>query len=137
MALEAPPPLVVTAQPAQFPVWAFLDAVHAVENPNDVRTPGAHGELGPYQFKRETWRSLTPLPFDADHACDPEIAQSVAVKELGHIMSRLAVKRIPLTPENVALCWRRGIAGALSGAPDPAAAEYAKRVARLTQEGVK
>ncbi len=40
-----------------------LRAIHELENPRDLKRPGSRGELGAYQFRKETWRMHTSKDF--------------------------------------------------------------------------
>src|SRR5581483_3534765 len=58
--------------------WETLEAIHWVENPHDSTRIGAHGELGPYQFRQSTWRMHSHRPFY--QAVNRQYSDEVAVK---------------------------------------------------------
>src|SRR5690348_1662054 len=57
---------------------ALLLAIHHLENPRNLTRPGAHGELGAYQFRPTTWQMHTAIPFR--QALNRETSDTVAEK---------------------------------------------------------
>ena len=90
-------------------VFAVLKAIHEVENPRNVETPGTHGELGPYQMTLDTWRSYTLLPFTPQYVCNPMLAQSIALKHIRNIEKHLMEHGRPLSTFEIAVAWNGGI----------------------------
>jgi len=122
-------------QPAYAPLPAFdiLMAIHEVENPRDLQTPGAHGELGPHQLTCDTWRRYTLLPFTPQYVCDPKIEEVVALKHLRWIESELKKAGVVPTVFRVAVAWNGGIEPAVTLWMEPSTADYAKRVVNLVK----
>lgn len=109
--------------------WATLEAIHRLENPRDLPTPGPCGELGAYQFREQTWRMHTSLPFA--RALDRRTSDVVAVKHYDWIKSRLEGAGIPATPYAIALAWNGGLDRAVRGRSCAATRDYAERVANI------
>jgi hypothetical protein len=118
---------VATAQAASR--WATLEAIHHLENPNNLTRPGPHGELGAYQIRLTTWRMHTTMPFS--RALDRRFSDLIAVEHYEYLKRELEAARIPATPYNIALAWNGGLNGALSGKAPRAAHDYAQRAANL------
>jgi hypothetical protein len=113
-------------------VFRLLEAIHQKENPENVRTPGAHGELGPFQITLDVWRQHTLLPFTAQYACDDDVAQSVALKHIRWIENLLVKHGVAPSVFNIALAWNGGINDAYAPAHVSAAVfEYAQAVENL------
>lgn len=112
--------------------WATLEAIHQLENPNNTDTPGALGELGPYQFRESTWRHYTTAPFS--QALDRRVSDAVAVKHYNWLKDELQKRGVAPTPYAIALAWNGGMRAALSDNPPAAAADYAERAANLAAE---
>ena len=110
--------------------WATIEAIHQLENPTDSEVPGSLGELGPYQFREETWKMHTQVPFR--RALDRRASDVVAVKHYEWIRSELASHGVVATPYNVALAWNGGIGAVLDTHPPAGAVDYANRAANLT-----
>jgi hypothetical protein len=111
-----------------------LEAIRAVENPRDTKRPGKHGELGAYQFRRDTWRMHTDLPFEK--AMDREIAEQIAVKHYEWVRRGLLRNGLPATPYNIALAWNGGLSATVRGRASAAAHNYAERVDNLVAERI-
>jgi len=109
-----------------------LEAIHRVENPNDSLRPGRHGELGAYQFRAETWRMHTTVPFGK--AIDRGASEAVAIRHYEWLERGLARNGLPATTYNIALAWNGGLAAAVRGRAPAAARDYAERVSNLVQE---
>lgn len=109
-----------------------LQAIHLVENPQDVRRPGRHGELGAYQFRPETWRMHSAEPFV--QALDRSASDAVAVEHFEWICRGLARAHVPVTAYNIALAWNGGLYAAVKGRVPAAARDYAERVNNLVEE---
>lgn len=106
-----------------------LDAIHSLENPRNLTRPGPRGELGAYQFRAETWRMHTTLPFA--HAHDRTTSDYVAEKHYEWIKRGLESARLAPSPYNIALAWNGGLAAVVAGKSPPAAHRYAERAANL------
>ena len=111
-----------------------LEAIRAVENPRNTRKPGKFGELGAYQFRRDTWRMHTNLPFE--RAVDREAAEQVAVKHYEWVRQGLLRNGLPATPYNIALAWNSGLSAVVRGRASASAHNYAERVNNLVFDQV-
>lgn len=109
--------------------WATLEAIHHLENPNNLTRPGTFGELGAYQFRQITWTMHTTLPFN--RALDRTASDMVAVKHYDWLKRGLEKAGVPATTYNIALAWNAGLTAAISGKAPRAAREYASRAANL------
>jgi hypothetical protein len=109
-----------------------LEAIHAVENPHDSLVPGRYGELGPYQFRRSTWRMHTGVPFE--RAIDRSVADEVAVRHYEWIKRGLARAGLTPSPYNIALAWNSGLSATLRGRTSASSHNYAERVSNLVRE---
>lgn len=109
--------------------WATLEAIHQLENPGNSDEPGALGELGPYQFREDTWKMHTTAPFS--RALDRRSADAVAVKHYEWIKAELERRGIAATPYRVALAWNGGIRAVFVEHPSAVAVDYASRAANL------
>ena len=106
-----------------------LEAIRHLENPRNLTRPGPCGELGAYQFRPETWRMHTTIPFA--EAIDREKSDRLAVTHYEWIKRGLEQARVPATPYNIALAWNGGLAAAVKGRAPRAAHRYAERAANL------
>src|SRR5437763_14849952 len=79
--------------------WATLEAIHYVENPHNVTTPGRFGELGAYQFREATWRMHTGEPFS--RALNRKASDTVAVKHYEWLKRKLEQAGVSPTPYNI------------------------------------
>ena len=120
----------VRAEPASADRAAILEAIHSLENPRNIRRPGARGELGAYQFREATWRAYTREPFAK--ALDRSTSDAIAIRHYEWITRQLQAARMPATPYNIALAWNGGVSAAISGRAPKAAHGYAQRAANLT-----
>ena len=109
--------------------WATLEAIHQLENPRNLDQPGSLGELGPYQFREQTWKMYTAAPFS--RALDRRSADAVAVKHYDWIKSELEHRGIVATPYRIALAWNGGIRSVFIEHPSAVAVDYASRAANL------
>ncbi|MBI3886768.1 MAG: hypothetical protein HY302_13710 [Opitutae bacterium] len=109
--------------------WETLQAIHWVENPTNQTRAGSFGELGPYQFRRDTWRMHTRLPFS--RAIDHAQADVVAVKHYEWIKRGLAEAGIDPSPFNIALAWNCGLGAVVAGRVPGATYRYAEQVTNL------
>ena len=109
--------------------WATLEAIHGLENPRDLTRPGPCGELGAYQFREQTWRMYTHVPFA--HALDRRASDAVAVKHYDWIKRSLESAGVPATTYAIALAWNGGLDRAVRGTSSAATRDYAERVANL------
>jgi hypothetical protein len=112
--------------------WATLEAIHQLENPRDSSAPGQYGELGPYQFKEQTWRRYTRAPFT--QALDRRASDAVAVKHYNWIKGQLERLGQPASPYMIALVWNGGMGAVLGDNPPAAALDYADRAANIAGE---
>jgi hypothetical protein len=112
--------------------WATLQAIHMLENPRDLATPGSFGELGAYQFRPETWRMHTLAPFES--ALDRRVSDAVAVKHYDYLRGQIQRRGLEPTPFRIALAWNAGLAAASSMRPPRAAVDYATRASNLAGE---
>jgi hypothetical protein len=112
--------------------WETLQAIHMLENPSDSHSPGSLGELGPYQFREQTWKMHTQAPFS--RALDRRSSDAVAVKHYDWIKSELEKRGVAVTPYTVALAWNGGIKAVVGDHPPAAAIDYASRAANLAAE---
>jgi hypothetical protein len=108
---------------------ATLEAIRNLENPRNLTRPGPRGELGAYQFRSDTWRMHTTLPFA--QATDRATSDRLAVAHYEWIRRGLEKARLPVTPYNVALAWNGGLAAVVRGTSPRAAHRYAERAANL------
>jgi hypothetical protein len=121
------PPLAAAAERT-----TILAAINQVENPANLTRPGAKGELGPYQFRRGTWKMHTTEPFSrANHRA---IADEVAEKHFEWIKRGLAKAGMAASPYNIALAWNGGLHAATTRRAPSASHRYATRVANLVAE---
>lgn len=109
--------------------WETLRAINWVENPTNHTRPGAFGELGPYQFRPQTWRMHTRKPFS--WAVERAHADEIAVKHYEWLRRELREAGIDPSPYNIALAWNSGIGAVTSGRVPRISYDYANRVANL------
>jgi hypothetical protein len=109
--------------------WATLEAIHQLENPHDLPTPGPCGELGAYQFRAATWRMHTTLPFA--RAIERQASDDVAVKHYEWLKRGLENAGLRATPYNIALAWNGGLDAVVLGRAPTVAHHYAERAANL------
>ncbi len=109
--------------------WATLEAIHKLENPNNLSRPGAHGELGAYQFRLTTWQMHTSTPFR--EALDRATSDTIAVQHYEWLTRSLEKAGWPATPYNIALAWNGGLRAVTSGRAVRASHDYAQRAANL------
>ncbi len=109
--------------------WATLEAIHQLENPRNSENPGSYGELGPYQFREETWKMHTAAPFC--RALDRRSSDAVAVKHYDWIKAELERRGIEPTPYRIALAWNGGMRAVVGEHPPATAVDYASRAANL------
>jgi hypothetical protein len=107
----------------------LLVAIHNLENPRNLTRPGAHGELGAYQFRLMTWRMHTTAPFA--QALDREMSDYIAVKHYEWIKRGLLAARMPATDYNIALAWNGGLQAVIKRRSPSAAHQYAQRAVNL------
>jgi len=111
--------------------WETLQAIHWVENPNNSPAPGAHGELGAYQFRRSTWFSHTRKPFE--YARERAHADEVAVMHYEWLKRGFEKSGVKVTPYRIALAWNAGLNAALGGRAPRASHNYATRVTNIVE----
>jgi hypothetical protein len=85
----------------------FLKVINMVENPGNKRTPGRHGELGPYQFRQTTWKQHTSIPFS--QACEPAVSRLVAGFHYDWLVGQLRNLGLAVTDYNLAKAWNMGV----------------------------
>jgi len=112
--------------------WETLQAIHMVENPTNSQRFGPHGELGPYQFRRSTWRMYTKKSFYA--ALDRQESDRVAVKHYEWIREGLVRNGIEPSPYHIAEAWNAGLQAAINRHIGAASRSYAERVNSLAQD---
>ncbi len=108
-----------------------LQAINWVENPTNHHRRGSKGELGPYQFRSQTWRMHTRRSFD--QAVVRAHADEVAVRHYEWIRRGLREAGIDPSPFNVALAWNSGLGAVLRGEVPTVSYRYAERVANLVE----
>jgi hypothetical protein len=112
--------------------WATLEAIHQLENPNNTPEPGACGELGPYQFREQTWKMHTAAPFS--RALDRNSSDAVAVKHYEWLKAELVRRGIAVKPYTIALAWNGGLGAVVEPDPPASVVDYATRVANLAAD---
>lgn len=112
--------------------WETLQAIHLIENPHNSARPGAHGELGAYQFRPTTWRMHSRQPFR--QALVRDHADRVAVAHYEWIVQQLRRNGLKPTTYNIALVWNAGIGAVTSGRAPRASHHYAQRVVNIADE---
>jgi hypothetical protein len=112
--------------------WATLEAIHQIENPHDSTAPGPCGELGPYQFREETWKMHTMAPFS--DALDRHSSDTVAVKHYNWLKAELIRHGVEASPYMIALAWNGGIRAVIDPNPPASALDYAMRAANLAAD---
>ena len=110
---------------------ATLEAIRLIENPRNVSRPGPGGELGPWQFKAETWRMHSTRPFT--DALDRDEALRVAGRHYDWICRGLAKARLPQAAYHVALAWNSGLGAVIRREAPSRAHRYAERAANLAE----
>ena len=111
--------------------WQTLRAINWVENPTNHTKTGRFGELGPYQFRPNTWRMHTKRPFS--QAIQREASDEVAVKHYEWIKRTLEKSGVDASPFNIAMAWNSGVTNVLKGRVPTVAYDYATRVTNLVQ----
>jgi hypothetical protein len=106
-----------------------LEAIHKLENPENLPHPGPFGELGAYQFRASTWRMHTSMPFS--QAVVRWRSDLVAVEHYEWIRRGLERARMKVTPYNIALAWNCGLGATVSGKAPRVAHNYAQRASNL------
>jgi hypothetical protein len=109
-----------------------LRAINWVENPSNHARRGSKGELGPYQFRSQTWRMHTRQPFEK--AIVRAHADEVAARHYEWIRQSLRVAGIDPSPFNVALAWNSGLGSVLRGEVPTVSYRYAERVVNLVEQ---
>jgi len=111
-----------------------LRAINWVENPTNHTRRGSKGELGPYQFRVQTWRMHTQKPFSL--ATVREHADRVAVQHYEWIKRGLIDAGIDPSPFNIALAWNSGLGSVIRGQVPTVTYNYAERVRNLVEAQV-
>jgi hypothetical protein len=112
--------------------WETLEAIHWVENPHNSTRLGAHGELGPYQFRQSTWRMYSRRPFY--EAINRQYSDEVAVKHYEWLKEGLAHAGLDATPYNIAMAWNAGLDAVVGHHVPSASRAYADQVNNLVEE---
>ncbi|HET7536618.1 MAG TPA: hypothetical protein VFJ90_09205 [Candidatus Didemnitutus sp.] len=112
--------------------WETLRAINWVENPTNQTRYGSKGELGPYQFRRDTWRLHTSKPFTM--AIDRATADEVAVAHYEWIKDGLKDAGIEPTTFNIAMAWNCGLGAVKNGRVPTVSYHYAEQVTNLAEE---
>ena len=112
--------------------WETLEAIHLVENPHNSTRVGAHGELGPYQFRLSTWRMYSRKPFTL--AVNRQESDKVAVMHYDWIKTGLEQNGIEASAYNIAMAWNGGLNSVISGRTPQASRLYAEHVFNLANE---
>lgn len=112
--------------------WETLQAIHLIENPHNSSRPGAHGELGAYQFRSSTWRMHTRKPFR--QALVRAHADQVALIHYDWICTQLQRRGLPVTSYNIAMVWNAGIGAVTSGRVPQVSRQYAQRVVNIARD---
>jgi hypothetical protein len=110
----------------------ILRAINQVENPTNRTGPGPKGELGPYQFRRNTWKMHSDQPFV--RANERVLADEVAAKHYEWIRRGLIKAGLEPSVFNIALAWNGGLSAVTAGRTPAASMRYARRVANLVNE---
>lgn len=108
-----------------------LRAINWVENPTNHARRGSKGELGPYQFRAETWRMHTKKPFS--YAVVREHADEVAILHYEWIKRGLISAGVDPSPFNIAMAWNSGLGSVLNGRVPTVTYNYAERVQNLVE----
>jgi hypothetical protein len=124
--------LVLSATAATSDRWETLRAINWVENPTNHARPGPYGELGPYQFRAQTWRMHTKKPFA--WATQRAHADEIAVKHYEWVRRELSQAGIDPSPYNIALAWNSGVGAVTNGRVPRVTYDYANRVSNLVAE---
>lgn len=109
--------------------WETLRAINWVENPTNHTKMGRFGELGPYQFRPNTWRMHTKRPFS--QATQREAADEVAIVHYEWIKKNLENAGVDASPFNIAMAWNSGVNNVLKGRVPNVTYNYAERVTNL------
>ena len=112
--------------------WETLQAINTIENPTNSSRPGPHGELGPYQFRRTTWRMYSHEPFQ--RALQRENADGVAVEHYEWLRGGLARNGIAPTIYNIALAWNAGLTSVINDRVSLSSRRYAERVVNIVAD---
>jgi hypothetical protein len=112
--------------------WETLEAIHWVENPHNSTRLGAHGELGPYQFRQATWRMYSRRPFY--EAVNRQYSDEVAIKHYEWLKEGLARAGIEATPYNIAMAWNAGLDAVIGHHVPSASRGYAEQVSNIAAE---
>jgi hypothetical protein len=112
--------------------WETLEAIHWVENPHNSTRLGAHGELGPYQFRQATWRMYSRRPFY--EAINRQYSDEVAIKHYEWLKEGLAHAGIEATPYNIAMAWNAGLDAVIGHHVPSTSRGYAEQVSNIAAE---
>ncbi len=112
--------------------WATLEAIHNLENPRNLTRPGPYGELGAYQFRANTWKLHTKVPFY--RANDRRESDAVAVAHYEYLKRGLERNGMPANVYMIALAWNSGLDSTINGRAPRSAHDYARRAENLAEE---
>jgi hypothetical protein len=112
--------------------WVTLKAINWVENPFNKPKAGPNGELGPYQFRANTWRAYTQKPFTL--ALEQKHSDDVAIQHYEWIKRSLQNSGIEPTIFYIALAWNAGLDKVVKGRAPMSAYRYATQVNNLAAE---
>ncbi len=91
--------------------------------------PGHFGELGAYQFRRDTWRMHTQEPFR--EALNRQASDRIAVLHYEWIRERLIRLGLPVNAYTISLAWNGGIQAVAGDHASAASLDYAERASTL------
>lgn len=120
------------ARALALPRAVTLEAIHQIENPQNVSRPGPRGELGAYQFRAMTWAQHSRRPF-AD-ALNRRWSDEVAARHYDWLCERLVRNGLEPSVYNVALAWNAGLSAAVRGRAPRCSHEYALRVGNVAHD---
>jgi hypothetical protein len=127
------PPAIVVSSAATIDSDRLLACIAEVERVRGSRRRGPVGERGKYQFTRETWESVTAIPFE--QAEDDAVSDQVARFYLNKLRYQMLERRIDPTPYLLALAWNCGLTGAILRSFQPIEAKnYAEGVCALYRD---
>ena len=114
---------------------AFLRALADVESGSNWSAIGAAGELGPWQITHRVWcqnmneRDYPFRQYARDHT--HSYARQCAIRQTEWLTALLRAHQLPVTAENLAMCWRMGFHGAEHRIRSGQLLESATRVGNL------
>lgn len=109
-----------------------LQSINWVENPSDSPRPGPCGELGAYQFRRETWVMHTQKPFG--EAVNRKTSDEIAILHYEWIKNALERAGMEPSTYNIAMAWNAGVGAVIKGRVPAVSRDYATRVNNLATD---